>query len=438
MRISTFAGIVLLMFLVTSVGIFPKQPMRAGAASVYSSSFIAELGEASTVLIYSQVDANIKVFYPDAYWVPTTTYFLVPVALAAVGSGFFVSADGYIVTAGHVIFSFTHTDITQDLYTKYFLIEQSFAVIMQEFADAGYYFTPEEQQTLWDYVMTYGEIQDSLRSVYAVLGEVKPTLTEVQSKGWTARVIAVSPFYERDIALLKIEPPSNYCPVLVVGDSSTVTMGSDMFSFGFADVTVFAEELGIETLLAPSMKEGIISQKRLTSAQTPVFEASATLTYGMSGGPGLDSDGEVIGVCSMGAVREGIQVAGFNFLIESKVAISIMEEANVKSKNVLGPVDQAFIQGLQYFYDKHYSAAKQKFEVATGLFDYHWRAEALIKESNSAIARGEDVALTVAPSPSAGWDTWIIIAVAVAAVTAVAVVAIGFAARHRARAAPQK
>jgi PKD repeat protein len=113
----------------------------------------------------------------------------------------------------------------------------------------------------------------------------------------------------------------------------------------------------------------------------------------MSGGPGLNDNGEVIGICSMGAVREGIQVAGFNFLIESNVASSILSEANVKSKNVLGPVDEAFIQGLKYFYAKHYSAAKQKFEICTGLFDYHWRAQALIKECNSAIARGEDVAL---------------------------------------------
>jgi S1-C subfamily serine protease len=372
------------------------QISNAAATTTYSPSLIAELGEASTVLIYSQIDANIKVYYPDVNWVPTTTYFLVPVSVWAVGSGFFVSADGYIVTAGHVIFCFTHKDITQDLYTKYFLIETAFTVIIQELEDAGYYITPEEQETLWNYIVAYGEVKDSLRQIYAVLGEVRPTLTEVESKGWVARIIDVSPFYERDIALLKIEPPSNYCPVLLMGDSSTVTTGSNVYSFGFADVTVFAEELGVETLLAPSMKEGRISQKRLTSTQTPCFETSASLTYGMSGGPGLNDKGEVIGICSMGAVRKGIQVAGFNFLIESNVANSILEEANVKSKNKQGPVDEAFLQGLQYYYDKHYSAAKQKFEVCTGLFDYHWRAKALIKECNAAIARGEDV-----PLPSA-------------------------------------
>jgi S1-C subfamily serine protease len=393
---STITKAIILLLLMAGMNFLAKLQFCNAATTTYSPSLIAELGEASTVLIYSQIDANIKVYYPNVYWEPMTTYFLVPVSVWAVGSGFFVSADGYIVTAGHVIFCFTHKDITQDLYTKYFLIETAFYNIVQDLEEAGYYFTSEELQLLWNYVMAYGEIKDSLRQIYAVLGEVRPTLTDVESKGWIARIIDVSPFYERDIALLKIEPPSNYCPVLLMGDSSTVTTGSNVYSFGFADVTVFAEELGVETLLAPSMKEGRISQKRLTSTQTPCFETSASLTYGMSGGPGLNDKGEVIGICSMGAVRQGIQVAGFNFLIESNVANSILEEANVKSKNKRGPVDEAFLQGLQYYYDKHYSAAKQKFEVCTGLFDYHWRAKALIKECNAAIARGEDV-----PLPSA-------------------------------------
>jgi S1-C subfamily serine protease len=363
------------------------------ATEEYSSAMIAELGEAATVLVYTRIDATIKVYVPDINWVPTTEYFLVPVSIAAIGSGFFVTADGYIVTAGHVLFCFTHQDLTRDLYTKYFLIESAFTAIVQKLENEGYYLTPDEQTTLWNYIMTYGEIKDSLRQVFAVLGEVTPTLTDVQSKGWIAREIAVSPFFERDVALIKIEPPSNYCPVLIVGDSDAVMTGESVYSFGFADVTVFAEELGVETLLAPSMKEGIISQRRLTSSQTPCFETSASLTHGMSGGPGLNKRGEVIGICSMGAVREGVEVAGFNYLIASNVVKSMMNEANIASKNVRGPVDEAFIRGLKYYYAKHYSAAKQKFEVCTGLFDYHWRAKALIKSCNSAIARGEDVAL---------------------------------------------
>ena len=149
------------------------------AAEEYSSAMIAELGEAATVLVYTRIVATIKVYVPDINWVPTTEYFLVPVSIAAIGSGFFVTADGYIVTAGHVLFCFTHQDLTRDLYTKYFLMESAFAAIVQELENKGYYLTPDVQTTLWNYIMTYGEIRDSLRQVFAVLGEVAPTLTDV-------------------------------------------------------------------------------------------------------------------------------------------------------------------------------------------------------------------------------------------------------------------
>ena len=419
---SIMTGIALSLLLMANMGIMAES---AATSEGYSPAFVAELGEASTMLIYSQIDANIKIYLPDMNWTPTTSYFTVPVIVGTMGSGYFVSEDGYIVTAGHVIFCFTHKDIAQDLKTKYLLIAEAFVVIIQEFESLGYYLTPEEQVVLFSYIITYGEIKDSMRQVYAVLGEVKPTLTEVQSKGWTARVIDVSPFYERDVALLKVE--LNNCPVLLVGDSATVMTASDVYTFGFADVTVFLPELGVETLLAPSMKEGRISQKRLTYYQTPCFETSALLTYGMSGGPALNDKGEVIGICSMGVVREGIEVAGFNFLIESNVASSILEEANVKGKNKQGPVDEAFAQGLQYFYERHYSAAKQEFQVCTGLFDYHWRAEALIKECNTAIARGEDVPLGI------GVEIWILTAALIAGVAVVAVSMMIFVQRRKAR-----
>jgi hypothetical protein len=83
--------------------------------------------------------------------------------------------------------------------------------------------------------------------------------------------------------------------------------------------------------------------------------------------------------------------------------------------NTKGPVDDAFMRGLAYYYDKHYSAAKTEFETAAGLFDYHWRANALITECTAAIARGQDVPLGLSI------DNYTLIAV-VGGVTAAAVI----------------
>lgn len=338
--------------------------------------------------------------------------------------GFFVNSDGYTVTAGHALFCFTHTDFTQDLYTKYLLIETSFQVLLNALEQAGHQYTVEEQTLLLNYIQTYGELQDSIRLVYAVLGEVKATLTDVQAKGWVARVVAVSPYIERDIAILKVELTN--CPVLTVGDSDKVVTGDNVYMFGFPAVVTFHAELGPETLLAPSMTRGIISAKRYTNFQTPCFQTDASITHGNSGGPGLDDNGEAIGVCSRGSISEaGQEVAGFDFIIQCNVLKSFLTESSVSSEK--GPVDEAFFKGLNYFYDKHYSAAKAQFEIVSGLFAYHWRAEELISECNAAIARGEDVPLGL------GIATWILIAALIAGVAVVVVSAMILVRRRKAQ-----
>jgi len=425
-RNNTIGTILLAMLLTSTFGVLVNTQRSTAANSGYSPAMIGELGEAATVLIYSQIDATVKIYVPDANWVPTTQYILVPVSTGAMGSGSFVSANGYIVTAGHVVFSFTHTNIAQDLYVKYFLINASFAVLLQALENDGYLFTSAEQMQLLAYIQQYAELQDTLRQVYAILGEVKTTLTDIQAKGWVARVVSVSPYVERDLALLKIEGLSN-CPVLVVGDSDNVFTGDEVYMFGFPGVVTFHAELGPETLLAPSMTRGIISAKRFTNVQTPCFQTDAMITHGNSGGAGLNNNAEIIGVCSRGSVSEaGQEVAGFDFLIQSNVLKTFLTESNVN--NTKGPIDEAFIRGLTYYYDKHYSEAKKDFETAAGLFDYHWRAKDLIAECASAIARGLDVPL------GGSMNIWIPVTAAVGAVVAVFVAVLVFT--HRKKTAP--
>jgi len=420
----TIAGATLMLMLMANMATATKMQAFTPTSAGYAPALIGELGEASTVLIYSQIDATVKVYVPDIDWNPTSDYVLVPVTVGAWASGFFVNSNGYIATAGHALFCFTHTDFTQDLDTKYLLIGTSFSVLLDALEQEGYFFTLEEQALLLNYIQTYGLLQDSIRLVYAVLGEVKATLTDVQAKGWVARVVAVSPYIERDIAVLKVELTS--CPVATVGDSDKVVTGDDVYMFGFPGVVTFHSELGPETTLAPSMTKGIVSAKRYTNFQTPCFQTDATITHGDSGGPGLNNKGEVIGVCSRGSITDaGEEAAGFDFIIQSNVLKSFLTESSVS--NAKGPVDETFMKGLNYFYDKHYSAAKTQFETASGLFSYHWRAKELIIECNAAIARGEDISLGF------GFDTWLPIIAIIATVAVIAIVVMVLVTRRRAR-----
>ena len=163
-------GIALLLILAANVCLM-SQMRLCGGATGYSAALIAELGEASTVLVFSQIGASVKVPIPDANWNPTSSYYpLVAVVVGAWSSGFFVNSNGYIVTAGHSIFSFTHTDFTQDSYTKYFVVTTSFLTILAAYELAGYQFTTAQQTQLLAYMQTHAQLQDSIRLVYAVLG----------------------------------------------------------------------------------------------------------------------------------------------------------------------------------------------------------------------------------------------------------------------------
>jgi serine protease Do len=420
-------GIVILAVLLLSTfgGLSGAQTVAAATpTSGYSTQIIGELGEASTVLIYSQIEATIKIPVPDADMAPTADFISVPVSTAAMGSGSFISSDGYIATAGHVVYSLTHTDISQDLYVKPLLVDASFSVLMDALDQAGYTFTSDEQAALQTYVDTYGTLQNSLRTVYAVLGEVSTTLVNIQTKGWVARVVSVSPYIQNDLAILKVELSN--CPVLIVGDSDKVITGDDLYMFGFPGVVTFHASLGSETTLAPSMTKGIVSASRVTNSQTPCFQTDAALTHGNSGGSGLNNNGEIIGICSRGSISDtGQEVAGFDFLIKSNVLKTMMNEVGVN--NAKGPVDSHFLKGLQYYYDKHYSTAKSEFETVSGLFDYQWRAKALITDCNTKIANGQDVPGTGGANENnttagTGFPIWVAIVAVIVVVVVVVVV----------------
>ena len=414
----------LLVLFAANANMLVNTPLGSAAASGYSSGLIAELGEASTTLIYSTITATVNMPVPDANMNPTANVVSVLLTVGIAGSGFFVSLTGYIVTAGHVAYCFTQDNFAQDPSTRIFVITQSFDVLVQTLQQqANYNYNPVQQAALLTYMQNNGQFQSTpIRVVYAVLGKVKATLTEIEAKGWVARVVAVSPYIERDLALLKVEGLTN-CPVMTIGDSDKVTTGYNVYMFGFPDVLSF-QLPSAQTILAPSMTSGIISAERITNFDTPCFQTDASITHGMSGGPGLNTNGEVIGICSRGAVTEANQeVAGFNFLIQGNVLQSLLTESSVA--NAKGPVDEAFLKGLNYYYEHHYSAAKAQFEIVTGLFSYHWRAEDLILECNAAIARGEDVSLGL------GIETWMLLAALIAGVAVVAVIAVTLVQRRK-------
>jgi serine protease Do len=285
-------------------------------------------------------------------------------------SGFIVSEDGYIVTAGHCL------DNSRESGVGYEAIS---AVANELWSDKSYR----------DYYKSYGftSVDDLIAhgvTNWTVDGGTKntdpePTVTVYQAASvdglksgqqWTARIIEVNPFTEGDVALLKVEAEN--LPALEIADGSEVDAGETVLSIGFPANRDYATDPS----LSPTFKDGTVSDDSATreNGKLPAYEISAPLSGGMSGGPTINLNGEVIGVNSYGSSGED-----FNWLSPESLINEMLARNNVA--NELSDTDRLYRAGLDAFFSGDYRTAVEKFEAVLDVRPSHQQAQELRAEA---------------------------------------------------------
>lgn len=380
-----------ILLFVTLISAIQLTPLRTGYA-FSKGSYITELSLPSVALVYSRVDYEATLYIP---WTSGTEPYTVTHYIAAIGSGFFVNPNGYLVTNGHVVFCFSKKNYAEDSITKGYILQDAVITLIDWYQQQyGRTFTQGDVQIITDYNVENAEIRDTLRSTYVILGEADGDVIEAK-RGISATVVNSDPFLGRDLAILKVELSD--APSLLIGDSDSVKTGDSVYAFGYPGVATFHPQLSSATFLEPSVTQGVVSAKRLTQQDIAAIQHSASTTHGNSGGPLLDENGTVVGVNNMGSISElGLEVAGFNFAVASNVLKDFLRENGVA--NSVGDVTTQYKKGLAYYYAKMYESAKKQFDAVTTLFPYQWRAKQLSQECQSAITRGESAESSVALS----------------------------------------
>ena len=103
--------------------------------------------------------------------------------------------------------------------------------------------------------------------------------------GWRGKVVKVNKKF--DLALIKIDTVTKANPIATW---NTVPNGLEIFAFGFPNPSIQGRELKITSGLVNSL-EGL-------TTKAGVFQFSAPIQRGNSGGPVVGSDGTVIGLIS--------------------------------------------------------------------------------------------------------------------------------------------
>ncbi|HWG98270.1 MAG TPA: trypsin-like peptidase domain-containing protein [Pilimelia sp.] len=270
-------------------------------------------------------------------------------------TGFGISPNGYVATAGHCV------DPGMEGVGRSFLL-----AAVGESIRRGYYNTDDPARLLafgeanW---RIEGQTRDSPadREVYLQRGVAAGGRTT--GEVLPARVVDFRKLSEGDVALLKVE--TSDLPAVELATGTDVEIGTRVLSIGYPGSTDQVTDASFE----PTNKDGQISAKK-SSGGVPVYETSAALSGGMSGGPTVDLQGRVVGVNSF---KVNGEEQAFNFLAPAGNLSELLTRNGVTPE--LGPNDQTFRKGLDDYFAGRYTAAIASFDKVLSLAPTHEQAQ---------------------------------------------------------------
>lgn len=294
------------------------------------------------------------------------------------GTGFFVNPDGVIVTNAHVV----EPAYKGDKEMQRLLLDE---YVRRVAAEQGYNpekVSPEIRKAILDRTT----FNDDTKVFNLVLLNRKRKLPfSVIRYG--------APVGEgKDVALIRVDVRN--APVLAMGDAEEVRIQDHVTVLGFpsaADTSLLSEE----SILEPTVTDGIIAARKALEDGTPVLQFTAPVAEGNSGGPAINDRGEVVGIVTFrGDEVPGHGNTGFAYMITSSTIAEFIRASGVR--NEPGPTTRAYRRGMRMFWDEHYSEAARQFDETLRLFPDMPDVTRLREECRQMIARGKDKPVTEA------------------------------------------
>jgi V8-like Glu-specific endopeptidase len=346
--------------------------------AMYSKPAVVRIVDGAVGVIVLQVAAN-----------DVRTY---NVQLISLGSGFFISSNGYIATNAHVVSS-THDG--EDKMKQALFVQMVHQFGQQVGRDPRSFSSEilnqlQERSTLQSFqVLHHVIIPDGSALPFEIKQYGAPT-GESQDQG-------------KDVAIVKIEVKN--APVLKLADSEKVQLQDHVTVIGYpgAADTFNSGLLSSKSALEATINDGKISAKKQASSGAPILQTSTAATHGNSGGPVLNDASEVVGLLTFrGDTVNGQEVSGFSFIVPSNTVMEYVKSAGAANNE--GPTDTLYREGLDYYWNQYYSSAIPKFEEVKRMFPQHSEVDRLVQSSQQSKAEGKE---------KSSFPVWIVVVVIV-------------------------
>jgi serine protease Do len=315
------AGRLALWLVLLGQWLLPKNGMAAGGQDVQLEASIL-LVKPAVVLLSNEVAADVTVNCGTG-----PVHRVQPDPIYETGSGFIIHPDGFIATNGHVVQRFYEMNESQ--LAKEFrerAVAQACGPALAMVPDGA---RKERLQAIAADPVNRGKVQLFKRlQVHLSTGEIyaaeikaySPAIKpdEAPPGGMRASVgTAVEPERSgKDVAILKIDT-HDLPTVRLAASSASLKLGEPIFVLGYPGVVLNHDFLSRKSQLEASVTVGRVSGFKIDLTNRRVIQTDASITWGNSGGPAFNLQGEVIGVATfISTTIEGDQaIQGFNFLI---------------------------------------------------------------------------------------------------------------------------
>lgn len=362
-----FVGGVLFLMLMGMLGATPIARADGPGGNV-TDSFVrlVDIAKPAVVRIITVIDGHLTVNFPDGKVVtfPQNDPNGYPLGLS--GTGTFISAHGEVLTADHVINP--PRDASLDQY-----LQQTAAQDVASYYDANVNPASPLSADQVTQALADGQLQSSSKydtptsEVYLSTDYTGPlNATDAQNlpsyvHSPVDRVEAQSSFNDKDVAIIHVNNMDDM-PMVPLGDSTAVQEQDELRIIGFpgnGDVNMN----NISQLLTSSINQVFVSSTKTSNTGAPLIQVGGNVEHGDSGGPALDSNGQIVGVVSFGTSGQG----STSFLQASASASMLVQQASVNTTP--GPFQKAWSQAFNDYASKaagHWHKAQQEFQqIAT-------------------------------------------------------------------------
>ena len=302
----------------------------------------------------------------EGYVLTNTGDYIGPLEISSGCTTFSVAEDGYLITAGHCV------DVSPgaDLHTE--LIEAAVAHAIEEQLYTWEDGSPISQAELLDFALVNWLVEGPTAGSEPAVELLVQLQTEDQALPAILREL--TSFDEGDTAVLKVNVTG--LPVLELAPEE-VPVSTEVTAVGFAG----ASDDVSDPSMSPTYRGGEVTSNGRTQGggALPVYEVSAAMSGGMSGGPTLDAQGRVIGVNSYGHATE----QNFNFVQPASIAVDLLPGG---ADNELSDVDRTYREAVRAFTSGDAAAAVEGFDAVLDAQANHPLAEELRERAADALA----------------------------------------------------